>query len=76
VKSLEFSVSVNIFWRRLPSDNYDKKDMFGNRDLIFARRADEGISKAIRLLSKLPAYYRDFYARRCIKRFREVLIKD
>jgi len=76
VKSLEFSVSVNIFWRRLPTDNYDKKDMFGNRDLVFARRADEGVSKAIRLLSRLPAYYRDFYARRFIRKLREVLIED
>mmetsp|Transcript_23426 Transcript_23426/g.35098 ORF Transcript_23426/g.35098 Transcript_23426/m.35098 type:complete len:279 (-) Transcript_23426:24-860(-) len=58
------SIALNVFWRRLNTSFYDHKDAFGNRDLIPARKAKEGISKAIVSLCTLPPIYRDFYARR------------
>ena len=32
VVSLDFSVAVNVFWRRLAPDMYDAKDTYGNKD--------------------------------------------
>jgi hypothetical protein len=33
VLSETFSVSVNLFWRHLPPACYERKDLYGNRDL-------------------------------------------
>jgi len=74
VQALQFCMSVNVFWRRLPASEYDSKDMFGNRDLLAARRADEGISKAIRTLARLPPSFQDFYARRFIAKLKAKLM--
>uniref|UniRef100_A0A452QBB1 tRNA wybutosine-synthesizing protein 5 n=1 Tax=Ursus americanus TaxID=9643 RepID=A0A452QBB1_URSAM len=50
VISEEFGVGVNIFWKHLPSECYDKTDTYGNKDPTAASRAE----------------YRDFYARRMV----------
>ncbi|GAB5369365.1 hypothetical protein AAMO2058_001398500 [Amorphochlora amoebiformis] len=66
VKSLEFSASVNVFWRPLNKSIYDPKDTFGNRDPLPARRALEAVEKALSRLSELPEYYADFYRKRMV----------
>lgn len=36
--SLDFSVAINVFWRNLIPDVYDKKDPYGNKDPIPASK--------------------------------------
>ena len=34
VTSLNFCVSVNLFWKQLESEQYQTKDLYGNKDLV------------------------------------------
>lgn len=63
VISLEFSIAVNVFWRELDSSMYDKKDTYGNKDLLLATRAMQVLDRALKIVGELPENYRDFYAR-------------
>ncbi|XP_059417909.1 tRNA wybutosine-synthesizing protein 5 [Carassius carassius] len=66
--SLQFGVGVNIFWRHLPLESYDKKDPYGNKDPVAATRALQSLERALGILEELPPDYRDFYARRMVLR--------
>ncbi|KAI3355918.1 hypothetical protein L3Q82_004461 [Scortum barcoo] len=66
--ALQFGVGVNVFWRHLPADCYDKKDPYGNKDPVAATRALQALERALHILDELPADYRDFYGRRMIQR--------
>ncbi|XP_036966377.1 tRNA wybutosine-synthesizing protein 5 isoform X2 [Acanthopagrus latus] len=65
--ALQFGVGVNVFWRHLPADSYDKKDPYGNKDPVAATRALQALERALHTLDELPADYRDFYGRRMIQ---------
>ncbi|XP_061649450.1 tRNA wybutosine-synthesizing protein 5 isoform X2 [Phyllopteryx taeniolatus] len=69
--ALQFGVGVNMFWRQLPADSYDKKDPYGNKDPVAASRALQTLERALRCLDELPPEYRDFYGRRMIQQIRE-----
>jgi len=73
VTALDFAVSVNVFWKHLDEDCYDSKDVYGNKDLLPAQRAQQGIDKALKTLDSLPVEYKDFYARKLICRIEENL---
>lgn len=64
-------MGVNIFWRHLPADSYDKKDPYGNKDPVAATRALQALERALHTLDELPAEYRDFYGRRMIQRIQK-----
>ncbi|MBN3323977.1 TYW5 protein, partial [Atractosteus spatula] len=64
--ALEFGVGVNVFWRHLPPECYDKNDPYGNKDPVAASRAMQVLERALRTLEELPPEYRDFYARRMV----------
>uniref|UniRef100_A0A0P6JHT5 tRNA wybutosine-synthesizing protein 5 n=1 Tax=Heterocephalus glaber TaxID=10181 RepID=A0A0P6JHT5_HETGA len=66
VISEEFGVGVNIFWKHLPSECYDKTDTYGNKDPTAASRAAQILNRALKTLAELPEEYRDFYARRMV----------
>ncbi|XP_052491565.1 tRNA wybutosine-synthesizing protein 5 [Budorcas taxicolor] len=66
VISEEFGVGVNVFWKHLPSECYDKTDTYGNKDLTAASRAVQILDRALKTLAELPEEYRDFYARRMV----------
>ncbi|KAL4695498.1 hypothetical protein H8959_000593 [Pygathrix nigripes] len=66
VISEEFGVGVNIFWKHLPSEFYDKTDTYGNKDPTAASRAAQILDRALKTLAELPEEYRDFYARRMV----------
>lgn len=75
--ALQFGVGVNVFWRHLPADSYDKKDPYGNKDPVAASRALQALERALNTLDELPADYRDFYGRCMIQRLRKrTLITD
>mmetsp|Transcript_12556 Transcript_12556/g.33619 ORF Transcript_12556/g.33619 Transcript_12556/m.33619 type:complete len:373 (+) Transcript_12556:53-1171(+) len=66
VRSLEASVSVNVFWRGLAPDAYARKDLYGNRDLPAGEKALELARSAGRAVreAQLPEPYASFYAER------------
>ncbi|XP_069589733.1 tRNA wybutosine-synthesizing protein 5 isoform X3 [Ranitomeya imitator] len=64
----EFGVGVNVFWRHLPSDCYDKTDTYGNKDPTAASRAVQILDRALKTLDELPEEYKDFYARKMVVR--------
>ena len=70
-------MAVNVFWRHLPRDVYDHKDVYGNRDLLPAARATQIVDRAVKTLHELPVEYADFYARLLIERIkRKTFTKD
>ena len=71
VINLEWGVAVNAFWRHLDSSCYDNKDTYGNKDLVPASRAMQGLDRALKVLEELPEEYRDFYGRRMIARIQD-----
>ncbi|XP_023959825.1 tRNA wybutosine-synthesizing protein 5 isoform X1 [Chrysemys picta bellii] len=71
VISEEFGVGVNVFWKHLPSECYDKTDTYGNKDPTAASRAVQILDRALKTLEELPEEYRDFYARRMVLRIQE-----
>ncbi|XP_072335199.1 tRNA wybutosine-synthesizing protein 5 isoform X1 [Scyliorhinus torazame] len=64
----DFGVGVNVFWKQLPADCYDKTDIYGNKDPVAASRAMQILDRALKTLDELPDEYRDFYARRMVLR--------
>ncbi|XP_074857129.1 tRNA wybutosine-synthesizing protein 5 isoform X2 [Carettochelys insculpta] len=71
VISEEFGVGVNVFWKHLPSECYDKTDTYGNKDPTAASRALQILDRALKTLEELPEEYQDFYARRMVLRIQE-----
>lgn len=71
VISEEFGVAVNVFWKHLPAECYDKSDTYGNKDPMVASRAIQILDRALKTLEELPEEYRDFYARRMVSRIQE-----
>lgn len=69
--ALEFGVGVNVFWRHLAAESYDKKDPYGNKDPVAAMRALQALERALHTLDELPPVYRDFYGRRMIQRIQK-----
>uniref|UniRef100_A0A671K463 tRNA-yW synthesizing protein 5 n=1 Tax=Sinocyclocheilus anshuiensis TaxID=1608454 RepID=A0A671K463_9TELE len=66
--ALQFGVGVNVFWRHLPPESYDKKDPYGNKDPVAATRALQSLERTLGILEELPPDYRDFYARQIVLR--------
>lgn len=73
VQSLEFSVSVNMFWRNLPASAYVAKDLYGNRDLVGSEAASKAVLEALRALDGMPVEYRQFYGARLVRQLQEAL---
>lgn len=67
IKSEDFSVSVNIFFRRLSKDIYDPRDLYGNRDPMIVQHATKQISLVTQNLSTLPPDFRQFYVKRLLR---------
>ncbi|XP_053554700.1 tRNA wybutosine-synthesizing protein 5 isoform X2 [Bombina bombina] len=65
-----FGIGVNVFWKHLPPEFYDKTDTYGNKDPTAASRAVQILDRALKTLEELPEEYRDFYARRMVLRIK------
>eukprot|EP00798_Chlamydomonas_sp_ICE-L_P031886 gene31886-6189_t len=66
VRDGEPSISVNVFWRHLHDSQYERKDLYGNRDLVQANAADRATEEAVQQLGKLEEHYKQFYGRRVV----------
>ncbi|CAG5865888.1 tRNA wybutosine-synthesizing protein 5 [Menidia menidia] len=69
--ALQFGVGVNVFWRHLPEDSYDKKDPYGNKDPVAAARALHALERALNMIDELPPEYKEFYGQRMIQRIQK-----
>ncbi|KAG1653659.1 tRNA wybutosine-synthesizing protein 5 [Nymphon striatum] len=67
VISHSISVAVNVFWRHLPQEMYDKKDPYGNKDLLLATESFRHLDKALKCIDSLPEPYKQFYCTRMIE---------
>jgi len=64
---------VNVFWKNLDASFYDSRDVYGNKDLMPAARAQQGVDKAIKTLSTLPAQYKHFFTLKIIAKLQQSL---
>uniref|UniRef100_A0A1B6L9M2 JmjC domain-containing protein n=1 Tax=Graphocephala atropunctata TaxID=36148 RepID=A0A1B6L9M2_9HEMI len=64
--ALTYGVAVNVFWKNLVHELYDKNDYYGNKDLLPAAKALQNVENAVKLLSTLPTQYKQFYLKRCL----------
>jgi tRNA wybutosine-synthesizing protein 5 len=74
VINLDCGVAVNVFWRHLSPDFYEKCDMYGNKDLLAAGRAERILDRSLKQLESLPSEYRNFYALKMIARIRSQVL--
>ena len=74
--ALQFSVAVNVFWRHLPQNFYDSKDVYGNKDVLPGSRALQVLDRALKILEELPDDYKDFYARRMVLKTQQKAYKN
>lgn len=71
VTSVDPGIAVNMFWRHLDVGVYDKKDTYGNKDLVPATHALQLADKALKHLSALPDDYKEFYVQRIVNKMKE-----
>jgi len=72
----DFGVAVNVFWRELDDKLYDPKDPYGNKDHLPAAKAMRMLDNVMKQLHDLPEDYRDFYARKMVKRVQEKCFRN
>lgn len=68
MKAIDAGIAINIFWKNLKDEFYDKKDPYGNKDLLPAAKAMRMLDNVWHQLDNLPEQYRDFYGRQLIAR--------
>lgn len=73
VVTLSPSVSVNIFYRHLAAQQYDPKDLYGNKDLLVAQKACASADSLLEQLQAVPEAYREFYTRMIIEKLKSTL---
>ncbi len=71
--ALDFSIAVNVFWKHLDDSFYEKKDLYGNKDLVNASKAFQSTDKCMKELKLLPNVYKNFYIKRIIEIYRQNL---
>lgn len=74
--AVDFGVAVNVFWKNLDPELYDKKDPYGNRDLIPGAKALRMMDNVIRQLDDLPKELKDFYGRQIINKVTKKCLND
>lgn len=76
-EALDFGVAINVFWKNLDEQMYDKKDAYGNKDLLPGAKSLRMLDNVMKQLDLLPADIKDFYGRRLISRIEQkCLSKD
>ena len=63
VKSRGFSVAVNTFFRHLPSEYYERKDVYGNKDL----KPFQDALVHLKRVKELQSDYRKFYVEQLLE---------
>ena len=76
MKAVDAGIAINVFWKNLEEQLYDKKDPYGNKDLLPAAKAMRMLDNVWHQLDGLPEQYRDFYARQLISRLEEKCLSN
>ena len=76
VKNISSTVAVNFFWKNLDSSLYATKDVYGNKDLLPAQRANQILARALKALDELPPEFKEFYGRNMIGVIQERTFQD
>ena len=71
MKAIDAGIAINVFWKNLDEEMYDKKDPYGNKDLLPAAKAMRMLDNVWHQLDSLPEQYRDFYGRQLIARLEQ-----
>lgn len=66
VLSMEFSVSINIFWKHIAPTFFKNKDPYGNQDLVQGATAIQKAIDADAALTELPEHYQQYYRERVL----------
>ena len=74
--ALDYGVAINVFWKNLHANLYDKKDPYGNKDLLPAAKSLRMLDNVIKQLEQLPLEYKDFYARQLISKIEKKCCQD
>ena len=61
------SYAINTFWKNLPDSLYQRKDLYGNKDLLSFNEASQLKDKSLQLLDQLPPYWKEFYQMRLLE---------
>lgn len=69
--AVDFGVAVNVFWKNLDTELYDKNDPYGNKDPLPASKALTSVAKAMKDIRTLPSDYQRFYALKMISQIKE-----
>ena len=72
----DYGVAINVFWKNLNSELYDKKDPYGNKDLLPASKSLRMLDNVIRQLDNLPSDYKDFYGRQLISKIEKKCLQE
>lgn len=69
MKAIDAGIAINVFWKNLQDDSfYDKKDPYGNKDVVPGAKALRMLDNVWHQLDDLPEEFRDFYGRKLIAR--------
>jgi hypothetical protein len=60
----------------LPDHFYDKKDIYGNKDLVYATKSFQSVDKIIKDLNIMPNVYKKFYTNMIIQLLNNNLKKE
>ena len=74
--TLDESISVNCFWRHLDSKFYNRKDLYGSKDLVMGEESLEKLSGAMESLKELRPHYKNFYLSKMISVLKRELDKE
>jgi hypothetical protein len=62
-----------LFYRHLAAQQYDPKDLYGNKDLMSAQKAIATADTLLDQLQAVPEAYREFYARMLIEKLKSTI---
>ena len=63
----DFSISVNVFWRDLPTEAYPRKDLLWEQRPSGRSRSRHKNRRGDCRASEAAKHFRDFYGNRCIR---------
>ena len=71
VRNISSTIAVNFFWKNIDPSLYATKDVYGNKDLLPAQRANQILARALTALDQLPPGFKEFYGRSMIATIEE-----
>lgn len=74
VKAIDFSIAVNVFWYHLRPDQYDPKDVYGNKEPLTVQHASNSIATVCKRMNDLPINFRHVYVQQLIDKLKNTTL--